>query len=102
MLGEELYPADRHAVVLLENQADGSALGFIGANDAATIQALARKLPHYGSFGRMVFARGTADNLRRDVLTARQSVLSRQLGARPVELVLPREPVLGDSPPVDG
>jgi len=90
------YRAPEHAVVLVENDPKGVATAFVGAADSATIAALARKLPHYGSFGRMVFQSGSADNLRRDALTPRQSVLSRQLSDRPVPLVLPAEPVLGE------
>ena len=91
------YLRTRHALVLVENRPDGSSVGLIGADDAATINALGRKLPHYGSFGRMVFERGSAKNLRRDVLSPRQSTLSRQLGKTPVTLLLPSEDILGDS-----
>lgn len=89
------YDREHHAVVLVDNSLDGASLGVIAAEDVKTILALARKLPHYGSFGRMIFQRGDAQNLRRDVLSPRQSVLSRQLAAEPVGLVLPPEPVLG-------
>jgi hypothetical protein len=94
-IDRQSYRAPEHAVVLVENNAAGVATAFVGAAGNTTITALARKLPHYGSFGRMVFREGSADNLRRDALTPRQSVLSRQLGDQPVPLVLPAEPVLG-------
>ena len=94
-IGSEKYNRQQHALVLVESLVDGSNIGVVAAEDAATIDALTRKLPHYGSFGRMVFERGSAKNLRRDVLSPRQSILSRQLGEETVELVLPAEPVLG-------
>ena len=95
-LDDRQYTREAHALVLVESLADNSSLGVVAADDATTIRALARKLGHYGSFGRMVFEKGSANNLLRDVLSPRQSVLSRQLGDQPVQLALAPETVLGE------
>lgn len=76
------YPRSAHTVVLLDADTARAPLGWIGADDPADIAALARKLPHYGSAGRLVFARGSAANLRQDALPVARSPLRRVLGER--------------------
>jgi hypothetical protein len=91
------YARDSHAVVLVNNADDGRTTGFIGAPDAGAIAALARKLPHYGSYGRLVFDADGGRNLRKDSMGSDHSALSRQLGDDAVGLRLPGAPVLGQS-----
>ena len=47
--------ADRHAVVLLDADNSRTPLGFIGADNPEVIVSLARKLPHYSSYGVLAF-----------------------------------------------
>ncbi len=60
--GDRHWPRQAFAVVRMNIDDQGVGLGFIGAGDARTIDALARKLPHYGSYGVLVFERGGARN----------------------------------------
>jgi aminopeptidase N len=92
-LGGQHLDARDFAVVLVNSDANGVTTGFAGAPDVGGIAALARKLPHYGSYGGLVFdAEGT--NLRKDTLRSAHSRLTRQLGDGAVELVLPPRPPL--------
>ncbi len=95
VLPNEQFARDKHSMVLVTTTRDGVATGFVGADTPKEVNALAGKLPHYGSFGRLVFEADTVENLRRDMLPPRYSVLSRQLTEKPVQLILPPEPVLG-------
>jgi len=49
------WAAERFAVVRVNIDREGRGTGFIGAHGPALIDALARKLPHYGSYGVLVF-----------------------------------------------
>jgi len=93
-IGGRRFQASQHAIVLVSNDRDASTTGFIGTPSAEEIAPLASKLPHYGSFGRMVFEKGTVKNLLRDQLSPRHSRLSQQFGDQSVPLVMPAEPVL--------
>lgn len=97
-IGDARYSAQTHSVVLVSTNAQGVTTGFVGASNTTAIAALARKLTHYGSFGRLVFDAATSTNQVRDALTSSHSRLSRQLSDDPVPLVLPASPVLGDNP----
>ena len=55
----------------------GQGLGFIGASSAEAIDSLAYKLPHYGSFGRVIFDTDL-NSVRRDHLQAERSPLKVQ------------------------
>ena len=74
-------------MALVTLDASGRATAFLGAPDATGIAHLARKLPHYGSYGRLVFDLG-GNNIRKDTLPARHSTLTRQLTPRVVPLQL--------------
>jgi len=74
-IGNETFLKKEHAVILLDNDTLRSPLGFIGANDVSTISGLARKLPHYTSYGRLVFERQTAKNIVKQHLPASNSPL---------------------------
>lgn len=91
------YPGDESAVVLVGSDADGVATGFVGAPGPADVASLARRLTHYGSYGRLVFAADGSVSVR-DRLTPEHSRLSRQLSEQPVALELPPRTVLGEGP----
>ncbi|MBT8430150.1 MAG: hypothetical protein KJN79_09595, partial [Gammaproteobacteria bacterium] len=86
VIGGRPYPAEAASVVLVSNDPQGISTGFIGADSPQAIETLARKLTHYGSYGRLVFGAETGGNLRKDHLRSRQSQLSRQSGDAPVPL----------------
>jgi hypothetical protein len=86
--GEPIRPATQ-AVVLLDPDNRRNALGFVGARGAAAVAALARKLTHYGSFGRLLFDLPAVDNRLREGLAVKHSPLSRQFGDAEVALRLP-------------
>jgi hypothetical protein len=101
------YGADEASIVLVDSDADGVATGFIGAATPQAVAGLARKLTHYGSYGRLVFDADSGANQVRDSLTSMHSGLSRQLGQAPVPLRLTPRAVLGEpnaasAPPVAG
>ena len=90
------YAAVEHSVVLVDTDANGVTTGFIGANTPQAVQAMARKLTHYGSYGRLVFDGETGSNLLKDSLSSEHSSLSLQLGPDPVLLQLKPRPPLAD------
>jgi hypothetical protein len=88
------YRGDATGTVLVATDVQGVTTGFIGAPAPRTIAALARKLPHYGSYGRLLFdAQGS--NLVRDTLASDHSKLSRQFGSETVALRPPARSALG-------
>jgi hypothetical protein len=96
-VGGERADRRERAVVLVNNAPDGRTTAFIGAPGPEAITALARKLPHYGSYGRLLFDADGSKNLRRDRLPSDHSLLSRQLGDADVPLQLPPRAVLGEA-----
>jgi hypothetical protein len=85
----------RDAVVLVAPSLEPMPLGFIGAEGTAAISGLARKLPHYSRFGRLIFERATVDNTYKDERPTDQSALTRLLaGADVARAALPAEPVM--------
>jgi hypothetical protein len=62
-IGEQQMHADRHAVVLLDADNRRPAMGFIGAQSPEVIAAMASKLPHYSSYGRLVFELPAVNNI---------------------------------------
>ncbi|MCW9079317.1 MAG: hypothetical protein OQK74_09100, partial [Gammaproteobacteria bacterium] len=97
VIGGRPYPAEAASVVLVGNDPQGVSTGFIGADNPQAIQSLARKLTHYGSYGRLVFDAETGRNLVKDSLSSRHSQLSRRLGEVPVPLRLkPRAALTAD------
>ena len=79
MLDDEYYNAEEHAVVMLDADSSRPALGFIGADDSSSIQALARKLPHYNSYGMLVFSLPSVTNILKQPLKVLTSPMTRQL-----------------------
>ena len=92
----EAFAAEDYAAVLVNSDVDGATTGFVGAATPRDVATLARKLPHYGSYGRLLFDAASGENRRKDTLTSAHAALSRQLAAEPVALRLPQRPVLGD------
>ena len=72
----------------------GRKLGFIGTRGKPAIDALAGKLTHYSSFGRMVFDLQTNKNLLRESLSASSSPLSAAFTDEQAPLRLPDRPLL--------
>ena len=54
LLAGKEFDSESHSVALMAARGERH-LGFISAADAAAIPSLARKLPHYGSYGMLVF-----------------------------------------------
>ncbi len=70
-IDQQTYP-ERNTIALM-----GQGIGFIAASSAVAIESLGYKLPHYGSFGRVVFDE-SLNSLRRDHLQAERSPLKLQ------------------------
>ncbi len=68
-----------HAVVLLDPDNSRAPLGMIGAQHPDSIAALARKLPHYSSYGRLIFELPKVNNIVKQSLPVAVSPLKRQL-----------------------
>ncbi len=93
-IAEQTFDASDSNIVLLNTSATGTTTGFIGAADADAIAKLARKLPHYGGYGRLVFD-NEGNNRLKQTLQPSHSHLSRQLGHTHVPLSLPPATALG-------
>jgi hypothetical protein len=76
--GQQLN-ADSHAVVLLDSDNSRVPLGFIGAEQPDVIKALARKLPHYSSYGQLAFELPRVNNIIKQSLPVKVSPLTREL-----------------------
>ncbi len=68
--------ADNHAVVLLDADNRRTALGFIGAYDPDVIASIASKLPHYSSYGLLVFELPEVNNIIKQHLPVLNSPMS--------------------------
>ena len=79
MVDNESFHAPDHAVVLLDPDNKRTPLGFLGADNPETISALARKLPHYSSYGRLVFSESDANNSLKHYLPVVMSPMQRRL-----------------------
>ena len=55
--------ADKHAVVLLDADNSRTPLAFIGAENPEVIALIARKLPHYSSYGMLAFELPEVNNI---------------------------------------
>ncbi len=78
-IGNKQFNAEDHAVVLLDSDNSRTALGFVGADDPEVIALMARKLPHYSSYGVLVFNRPEAINIMKQHLPVQVSPMARQL-----------------------
>jgi hypothetical protein len=78
-IGNKQFHANEHAVVLLDADNSRAPLGFIGADEPEVIALMARKLPHYGSYGVLAFSKPLADNILKRHLPVQVSPMARQL-----------------------
>ena len=79
------------AGLVLTRERDGQALGWIAAGDAAALPGLARKLPHYGKYGYLIFTGAAPDNRTKGQWPPGDSALVRWFGdARPALAPVPR------------
>ena len=77
--GEQLR-AGEHAVVLLDADNSRTALGFIGAAEPDVITSIARKLPHYSSYGALAFELPAVNNIIKKHLPVLDSPMSWKTG----------------------
>lgn len=71
--------AGTHTAVLLDPDNSRTALAFIAAEKPQTIALLAKKLPHYNSFGVLAFELPEVKNTIKRSLNAKESPLKRNL-----------------------
>jgi hypothetical protein len=91
---EQAFDATAVGAALVRNSPAGTAMGLVLATSPAGVADLARRLTHYGSYGRLVFDQASGENLRRDTLPATDSRLTRQLGPAGAALRLEPPPPL--------
>jgi len=82
-LGESSYPrADASPVLTASNQ--GQPLAWLAVSDPAALPGLARKLPHYGKYGYLVFTGKAPENIAKGQWPPGDSALVHWFGeARP-------------------
>jgi hypothetical protein len=80
-LGEHRFDPAASAVVLLDVDNRRTPLGFIGAASPADIAGLARKLPHYTTYGRLAFTAGSLNRRLAEALPVSHSPLGRVIGS---------------------
>jgi aminopeptidase N len=78
-INDQVLNAAEYAVVLLDPNNSHSPLGFIGADQPEVIIALARKLPHYSSYGRLAFELPEVKNIIKQSLPVTVSPLAQEL-----------------------
>ena len=78
-MGNQQFNAKEHAVVMLDADNSRTPLGFIGADDPEVIVLMARKLPHYSSYGVLAFSKPEGNNLLKQHLPVQVSPMARQL-----------------------
>jgi len=71
--------ANTHAVVLLDANNSHTPLGFIGADDPEVIALIARKLPHYSSYGVLAFELPEVNNIIKQHLPVLKSPMAWSL-----------------------
>ncbi len=75
-IGKQQLHANKHAVVLLDADNSRTPLGFIGAEDPEVIALIARKLPHYSSYGVLAFELPEVNNIIKQHLPVLKSPMS--------------------------
>ena len=78
-LDKQQLHADKHAVVLLDADNSRTPLGFIGADDPEVITLIARKLPHYSSYGALAFELPEVNNIIKQHLPVLKSPMTWKL-----------------------
>jgi len=79
-IGKQQLHADKHAVVLLDADNSRTPLGFIGADDPEVIALMARKLPHYSSYGVLAFELPEVKNIIKQHLPVFKSPMTWKPG----------------------
>lgn len=69
------FSKEQHALVVMDVDNTKKPFGFISANNAETVKQLARKLPHYKSYGLLVFDAKTYSNILKNHLPVFHSPL---------------------------
>ena len=94
--------ADRAVVAAARSPADpAQAIAFVGADRAAALPGLARKLPHYGKYGLLVFEGDEPANVVKETWTALASPMAVGLapgGALPGRARFPPRAALATPP----
>lgn len=76
---QKIFKRYQHAVVLMDADTSRTPLGFIGADQVTAITGLARKLPHYNSYGALTFHEKSVENDLKLALPVLNSPLSKVL-----------------------
>jgi aminopeptidase N len=102
--GERAFPrAERAVVAAARSPADPEqAIAFVGADRAAALPGLARKLPHYGKYGLLAFEGDEPTNVAKSTWTALATPMAVKLvsgGALPPRARLPSRAALVPAPP---
>jgi hypothetical protein len=85
-------PAEDAAVIpVITTRRGEQALGWLAADDSRALPGLARKLPHYGKYGYLVFSGTSPDNRIKGQWPPGDSELIQWIGERH-ELAMPNEP----------
>jgi aminopeptidase N len=94
--------ADRAVVAAARSPADpAQAIAFVGADRAAALPGLARKLPHYGKYGLLAFEGDEPTNVAKETWTALATPMAVGLvpgGALPPRAPLPPRAALAPPP----
>ncbi|HSS65667.1 MAG TPA: M1 family aminopeptidase [Gammaproteobacteria bacterium] len=91
-LGDDVYERGGTCVVMAAREVTntGRIIGFIGCDNPRAVTGLARKIPHYGRYGFLVFSGDEPVNVRKDEWPVRESPmtvgLDPQRGAFPPRL----------------
>ena len=78
-IGRQQLHADKHAVVLLDTDNSRIPLAFIGADAPEAIALMARKLPHYSSYGVLAFELPEVKNIIKQHLPVLNSPMTWKL-----------------------
>ena len=79
-IGRQQLHEGNHAVVLLDTDNNRTPLAFIGADDPEAIALMARKLPHYSSYGVLAFELPEVKNIIKQHLPVLNSPMTWKLG----------------------
>ncbi|SCZ57312.1 M1 family metallopeptidase [Thiohalomonas denitrificans] len=92
------WPQERRSFVLTASRRGGAPIAWMAADNPTAVSGLARKVPHYGKYGYLVFAGDAPDNQVKGQWPANSSPLVRRFdGAGGGCEVPPRKPLAGDS-----
>ena len=95
----ERFSRSEQSIVLVAPLAspEAPAIAWLGAHSPQAVPGLARKLPHYGKYGWLVFSGEAPDNIRKGQWPVRSSPLSVALAEKAVTRPLAPGPALTDA-----